>query len=72
VCGFEAAVDARHEGFIKLRGPKEVEVEDEARLDVRVYKDFARALQARPIHLAATHLCSGLSRSNLSFLCFDG
>jgi hypothetical protein len=34
--GFDAEVDARHKGFIKLRGPKEVEVEDEACLDVRV------------------------------------
>jgi hypothetical protein len=72
VRGFDAKVDARHEGFIKLRGPKEVEVEHEARLDVRVYKDFARACQAQTLHLAAALLCSSLSRKNLSFLYFDG
>ncbi|KAJ7824344.1 hypothetical protein B0H13DRAFT_1919156 [Mycena leptocephala] len=35
VRGFDAKVDACHERFIKLRGPKEVEMEDEACLDIQ-------------------------------------
>jgi hypothetical protein len=39
-------------------------------LDVRVYKDFARACQAQTLHLTAALLSSDLNRKNLSFLLF--